>query len=78
MLSSFNKKIQPHLCIQSITVNLFKSIKNKIYFKDINIFIPKGHMKLPMLQKIYISNKCCSFKLSSKNPEKVSHIFPHK
>ncbi len=46
----------------------FKSLMSIIffYFKDIkyiNIFIQKGHMKLPMLQmimlqKISISNKC--------------------
>ncbi len=46
------------------TVQKF-DVNNIFFFKDIkdNIFIQKGHMKLPMLQilmlqKISISNKC--------------------
>jgi len=43
------------------------------FWKEINIFIQQGCIKLiksdsevtcALVQKIYISNKCCSFKLS--------------
>ncbi len=51
------------------------------FFKDINIFIQLGHIKLIKsdIQKISISNKCCYFKSSVLNRENlIISRFPQK
>ncbi len=57
--------------------------KSILFYSEINNLIQQGHNTLIvntfiMLQKISISNKCCSSELfiSSKNPEKNVSPFP--
>ncbi len=54
------------------TIKSLGEVKVFFFFKDINIFIQQGCIKLMavksfvMLKQIFISNKCCSFELFIK------------